>query len=118
LGGYDASRYATERIHARAADGAEIPISLVYPKAHPPGPQPMLLTGYGAYGFPYPATFSYSRVSLLDRGVSFAIAHVRGGGELGKRWHDAGRMARKPNSFSDFVAVAEALVQEGLTEPA
>jgi oligopeptidase B len=115
LGGYDASRYATERIHARAADGTEIPISLVYPKAHPPGPQPMLLTGYGAYGFPYPATFSYSRVSLLDRGVSFAIAHVRGGGELGKRWHDAGRMLNKRNTFDDFIAAAEQLEKGGYT---
>jgi oligopeptidase B len=117
LGGYDASRYATERIHARAADGAEIPISLVYPKAHPPGAQPMLLTGYGAYGFPYPATFSYSRVSLLDRGVSFAIAHVRGGGELGKRWHDAGRMLNKRNTFDDFIAAAEQLEKGGYTAP-
>jgi oligopeptidase B len=115
LGGSDASRYAAERLHARAADGTQIPISLVYLRDRPPGPQPMLLTGYGAYGFPYPTTFSYSRVSLLDRGVTFAIAHVRGGGELGKRWHDAGRMLNKHNTFDDFVAAAEQLEQGGYT---
>jgi oligopeptidase B len=115
LGGYDASRYTAERIHARAADGTQIPISLVYAKARPAGPQPMLLTGYGAYGFPYSTTFSYSRVSLLDRGVTFAIAHVRGGGELGKRWHDAGRMLNKRNTFDDFIAAAQQLEQDGHT---
>jgi oligopeptidase B len=105
----------TERITAAARDGTEIPISLVYPRGRPKGPAPMLLTGYGAYGYPLGATFSYSRVSLLERGITYAIAHVRGGGELGKPWHDQGRMARKHNSFDDFIACAEALIARGDT---
>ena len=75
----------------------------------------MLLAGYGAYGITYPVTFSSSRLSLLDRGVTVAIAHVRGGGEMGKRWHDAGRMLQKKNTFSDFIACAEFLIAEGYT---
>jgi len=73
----------------------------------------MLLVGYGAYGYPYPTGFSHARVSLLDRGMIFAIAHVRGGGELGKAWHDDGRMAQKMNSFTDFIDVAEHLLNAG-----
>lgn len=116
LGGYDPSRYRTARVHATAPDGTRIPISLVQrADAAPDGPRPMLLTGYGAYGYPYPTGFSSSRVSLLDRGVSFAIAHVRGGGDLGKAWHDAGRMAAKPNSFADFISAASFLVARGDT---
>jgi oligopeptidase B len=76
---------------------------------------PTLLTGYGAYGLSLNPVFSSNRISLLDRGVAFAIAHVRGGGELGKSWHDSGRMLNKENSFSDFVAVAEQLIHEGFT---
>ena len=93
LGGYDASRYSAERVHATAADGARIPISLVR-RADAPrdGTGPLLLAGYGAYGISLPVMFSSARLSLLDRGVAFAIAHIRGGGELGKRWHDGGRM--------------------------
>ncbi|MCL6639856.1 MAG: prolyl oligopeptidase family serine peptidase, partial [Candidatus Rokubacteria bacterium] len=118
LGGYDPTRYRTERLHATAADGTRIPISLVAPKDRAPGgPGPLLLTGYGAYGIPYPVTFSSTRLSLLERGVAYAIAHVRGGGEGGKRWHDAGRMAAKPNSFSDFIAAADFLAAEGWTAP-
>jgi oligopeptidase B len=117
LGGYDPARYRSERITARAADGTLIPISLVRRADAPAGPRPLLLTGYGAYGYPLPASFSYSRVSVLDRGVTFAIAHVRGGGELGKRWHDAGRMQHKANSFSDFIAAAEHLIGSGYTSP-
>ncbi|HXH82255.1 MAG TPA: S9 family peptidase, partial [Candidatus Tectomicrobia bacterium] len=116
LGGYDPARYRSERIHATAPDGAQIPISLVLPANAPrDGSMPMLLSGYGAYGIPYPVTFSSSRLSLLDRGVGFAIAHVRGGGEMGKRWHDQGRMEHKPNTFTDFVAAADHLVAEGYT---
>src|SRR5262249_44489237 len=105
LGGYDPSRYRTERLHATAADGTRIPISLVS-RADTPrdGTSPLCLTGYGAYGHPYPIAFSSARLSLLDRGVAFAIAHVRGGGELGKRWHDEGRMLSKRNTFTDFIA--------------
>jgi oligopeptidase B len=115
LGGYDATHYRAERIHARAKDGTAIPISLVYATDKPQGPRPMLLEGYGAYGYPYATTFSYSRVSLLDRGMIFGVAHVRGGGELGKRWHDAGRMLHKRNTFDDFIASAEQLIASGYT---
>jgi oligopeptidase B len=116
LGGYDPSRYRTERIHATAPDGTRIPISLVRrADARRDGASPMLLAGYGAYGYPYPVNFSSNRLSLLDRGVGVAIAHVRGGGELGKRWHDAGRMLNKRNTFTDFIAVADHLVASGYT---
>ena len=81
------------------------------------GSSPLLLAGYGAYGFPYPVMFSSSRLSLLERGVTFAIAHVRGGGDLGKRWHDAGRMLEKRNTFTDFIACAEHLIARGDTAP-
>jgi len=116
LGGYDPARYRSERRYAIAPDGTRVPISLVYRGDSPPeAARPMLLTGYGAYGLPYPVTFSSNRLSLLDRGVSFAIAHVRGGGEGGKRWHDAGRLKNKPNTFSDFIAVADHLVAHRYT---
>ena len=116
LGGYEPARYRSERVHATAPDGRRIPISLVCPADTPrDGASPMLLTGYGAYGVPYPVTFSSNRLSLLDRGVSVAIAHVRGGGELGKRWHDAGRMLNKRNTFTDFIAAAEFLQHSGYT---
>jgi oligopeptidase B len=116
LGGYDPTRYRSERIWATAPDGARVPISLVA-RAETPrdGSSAMLLSGYGAYGLPYPVTFSSSRLSLLDRGVTFAIAHIRGGGELGKRWHDAGRLLNKPNTFTDFIAGADHLVAQGYT---
>jgi oligopeptidase B len=116
LGGYDPSQYRAERIHARASDGTAVPISLVYRAGlRRDGTSPLVLTGYGAYGFPYPVTFSSNRLSLLDRGVAVAIAHVRGGGELGKRWHDAGRMLAKRNTFTDFITAADFLVQERYT---
>ena len=101
---------------AKAADGTQIPISLVYRKgAARDGRTPLLLTGYGSYGSSSNPTFSSNRVSLLDRGVVYAIAHVRGGGEMGKRWHDEGRMLAKKNTFTDFIAVAEHLVREKWT---
>ena len=117
-GGFDAARYGCERRSIPSHDGTPIPVSLVFRRV--PGltrPSPLLLTGYGAYGISFPVGFSSNRLSLLDRGVMVAIAHVRGGGELGKRWHDAGRMAHKRNSFLDFAAVADALIAEGTTEP-
>jgi oligopeptidase B len=116
LGGYDPSRYRTERAHAAAPDGTRIPLSIVY-RADAPrdGSAPLLLSGYGAYGIPFPVLFSSNRLSLLDRGVTMAIAHVRGGGELGKRWHDEGRMLRKRHTFTDFIACAEFLVTGGYT---
>jgi len=116
LGGFDPTKYRSERIHATAPDGTRVAISLVTrADAARDGSSPMLLAGYGAYGLPYPVNFSSSRLSLLDRGVSVAIAHVRGGGEGGKRWHDAGRMLAKPNTFTDFVAAADHLVAQGYT---
>jgi oligopeptidase B len=118
LGGYDPSRYRVERAHAMAADGARIPISLVRRAGTPRnGTSPLLLSGYGAYGISLPVMFSSARLSLLDRGVAFAIAHIRGGGELGKRWHDDGRMLCKRNTFTDFIAAAEFLVKRGDTRP-
>ncbi|MGE0455670.1 MAG: S9 family peptidase [Vicinamibacteria bacterium] len=116
LGGYDASAYRSERVWATALDGVRIPISLVYRVGFErDGRAPGFLYGYGSYGYPMPISFSSNRVSLLDRGVVFAIAHVRGGGEMGKAWHDAGRLANKINSFTDFMVAAEHLVVEGYT---
>lgn len=118
LGGYDPARYRSERFTVAAGDGTPIPVSLVCRADLPRGAEgPGLLTGYGAYGYPYPIAFSSARLSLLDRGVTFAIAHVRGGGELGKGWHDAGRMARKMNTFTDFMAVGESLQATGRVVP-
>ncbi len=115
LGGYDPARYRQERLHAVAPDGTRVPVSLVRRADLAPGPHPLLLAGYGSYGFSFPVTFDPARVSLLDRGVAFAVAHVRGGGEMGKRWHDAGRMMQKRNTFTDFIACAEFLEREGVT---
>jgi oligopeptidase B len=116
LGGYDRTQYVSERLLAVAPDGVRVPVSVVYRRgAGQGGPRPVLLSGYGSYGFPLPVTFSSSRLSLLDRGVGFALAHVRGGGEMGKPWHDQGRLRNKKNTFTDFIAVAEHLVREGYT---
>jgi oligopeptidase B len=113
-GGYDPARYEVQRLHASAADGTQIPISLVYRKGiSPDGKTPTLLYGYGAYGFSVPTAFIPNRVSLLERGVVFAMAHVRGGGELGKPWHDKGRMMAKRNTFTDFITCAEHLIKLG-----
>ncbi len=119
LGGYDPALYDSTQIMARSADGTEVPISLVWKRRWRMGqPQPLLMYGYGAYGIPVDPYFSSSRLSLLDRGVVFAIAHVRGGGDRGRRWYDDGKLASKPNSFTDLVACAEALVAQGWTTPA
>ncbi|MBI3661718.1 MAG: S9 family peptidase [Acidobacteria bacterium] len=116
LGGYDASRYQSERLHATAPDGTPVPVSLIYRKGlKRDGSAPLLLTGYGSYGFPLPVTFSSNRLSLLDRGFVIALAHVRGGGEMGKPWHDQGRMMNKKNTFTDFIAVAEHLIAQKFT---
>jgi oligopeptidase B len=116
LGGYDPTRYVSERLHAKASDGTAIPISIVYRRDVPrDGRNPLLLTGYGSYGASSDPEFSSNRVSLLDRGVVCAIAHVRGGGEMGKKWHDQGRMFAKKNTFTDFIAVAEHLIREKWT---
>jgi oligopeptidase B len=118
LGDFDSANYVSERLHAKAADGTPIPISLVRRKSTPrDGSAPLLLSGYGSYGFSMPVVFSSNRLSLLDRGMVYAIAHVRGGGELGKPWHDAGRMHQKMNSFTDFLACADYLVAKRYTSP-
>ena len=110
-GGYDPARYRTERIHATAPDGTRIPVSLVYrADVKRDGRAPLFLTGYGSYGAAYWIGFSPARLSLLDRGMVCAFAHIRGGGDLGKSWHDAGRMMNKRNTFTDFIAVAEHLI--------
>ncbi|MEO5844837.1 MAG: S9 family peptidase, partial [Caldimonas sp.] len=117
--GYEPSLYSSERTVAVAGDGTEVPISLVYRKdSKRDGPQPLLLYGYGSYGIPIDASFSQSRVSLLDRGVVFAIAHIRGGGDLGRSWYEAGKMAKKQTTFDDFIACAEKLITAGRTTPA
>jgi oligopeptidase B len=116
LGGYDPTHYQSERLWATASDGTRIPISIVYRKglAHD-GNAPMVLNGYGSYGSSQSATFSSNRLSLLDRGVVYAIAHIRGGGEMGKTWHDQGRMMKKKNTFTDFIASAEYLIAQKYT---
>jgi oligopeptidase B len=118
LGGYDASQYVCERLHATTNDGVRVPISLVRRRSAPlDGSAPLLLYGYGSYGHSIPVTFSSNRISLLDRGVIYAVAHIRGGGELGKPWHDAGRMRNKRNTFTDFIAAAEHLIAGHYTSP-
>jgi oligopeptidase B len=110
-GGYDASQYRSERIFATASDGVEVPISLVYRKSFERnGTTPLLLYGYGAYGHSIDPRFSSDRLSLLDRGFVFAIAHIRGGAELGEEWHDQGKLRHKKNTFTDFIACAEHLL--------
>jgi oligopeptidase B len=116
LGGYDKTQYQSERVWATAKDGVKVPISIAYKKGFKrEGTHPMFLIGYGSYGYPYPITFSSNRLSLLDRGVVFAIAHVRGGGDLGKTWHDDGKMQKKINTFTDFIAAAEHLIEQKYT---
>ncbi len=118
LGGYDPTQYVSERLHAATTDGARVPISIVYRKdTRLDGTAPSLLYGYGSYGYSMPVNFSSNRVSLLDRGVIFAFAHIRGGGELGKPWHDAGRLRQKRNTFTDFIASAEHLIARRYTTP-
>lgn len=115
-GGYDPADYVSERLEVIATDGARVPVSLVYKRGTPrDGSAPCLLYGYGSYGIPMPVSFSSNRLSLLDRGVVYAIAHVRGGGELGEPWHDAGKMMFKRNTFTDFINCAETLVRERYT---
>jgi oligopeptidase B len=115
-GGFDAKQYQAERVYATASDGTRIPVSLVYKKAFKrDGQRPLLLQGYGAYGISSDINFSIPRLSLLDRGVVYAIAHIRGGGEMGEEWHDQGKMMMKRNTFTDFIAAAEHLIKEKYT---
>jgi len=119
LGGFNASNYVAERINATSADGTLIPVSLVYRKGYKKdGVSPLLLYGYGSYGNTIDASFSSVRLSLLDRGFCFAIAHIRGGQEMGRYWYEDGKMMKKKNSFTDFIACAEFLVKEKYTSPA
>jgi oligopeptidase B len=116
LGGYDPTLYKSERVSAVAPDGTKVPISLVYKKdLKLDGSRPLLLDAYGSYGIPRNVSFNSNRLSLLDRGVVFATAHIRGGGDLGKEWHDAGKMMTKKNTFTDFIAAAEHLTKAGYT---
>ena len=111
-GGFDPSKYKSERIWATARDGTKVPISVVYRQdlKKEDGSNPLYVSGYGSYGFPLPVTFSPQRLSLLDRGVVMAYVHIRGGGEMGKPWHDAGRMMNKMNTFTDFIDCTEYLI--------
>jgi oligopeptidase B len=113
-GGYDRTRYQVQQIYATASDGVKIPISVVYLKgAKLDGKGPLYLTGYGSYGYSIDIGFNSDLFSMIDRGVVAAVAHIRGGGEMGKAWHDDGRMMHKKNTFTDFVASAEYLVAQG-----
>ena len=113
-GGYDRTRYQVEQIYATAADGMKVPISVVHLKtAKLDGTGPLYLYAYGSYGFPMDIFFNSNLFSMVDRGVVAAIAHIRGGGEMGKAWHDDGRMMHKKNTFTDFIACAEYLVSNG-----
>ena len=118
LGGYDSSRYVMERCYAKASDGTEIPISLVYRKGLVrDASNAVLLEAYGSYGISSDVDFSSDRLSLLDRGMVYALAHIRGGGDLGKEWHDQGKMMMKRNTFTDFIACAEELIAKKVTSP-
>jgi oligopeptidase B len=116
LGGYDPSQYQSERLFATASDGVKVPISLVYKKGLVKnGKAPMLLYGYGAYGISMDPGFASDRLTLLDRGFVYAIAHIRGGADLGKPWHEDGRILKKVNTFTDFIASAEFLIAQKFT---
>ena len=115
-GGFERANYESERVFATAGDGTRIPISVAYRRGvKKDGSAPLLLYAYGSYGYSVSPTFSASRLPLVDRGVVYAIAHVRGGGELGEPWREAGRMMKKQNTFDDFIACAEYLVAEKFT---
>ena len=118
VGGYRKDDYQTKRLWALARDGVSVPISLVYKKGiRRDGSSPALLYGYGSYGYSTDPYFSPTRLSLLDRGFIFAIAHVRGGQEMGRQWYEDGKMFRKKNTFTDFVDCAEFLIEEKYTSP-
>ena len=119
VGGYDASEYETKRLWATAADGTKVPVSLVYKKSmlRENGPNPTLLYGYGSYGITIDPSFSTVRLSLLDRGFVYAIAHIRGSQYMGRPWYENGKMFDKKNTFTDFINCAEALIEEGYATP-
>ena len=114
--GYDADKYRTERLKIAARDGTEVPVSIVYPKDFPKdGSAPLFLYAYGAYGYAIPPGFSTGRLSLLDRGFAYAIAHIRGGDDLGQQWYLDGKLEKRENTFNDFVDVAKGLIADGWT---
>jgi oligopeptidase B len=116
--GYDATQYSSERIFVTARDGAMVPVSLVYRKGFTAnGESPLLLYGYGSYGLRSDPAFRSERVSLLDRGFVFALAHIRGGADLGRGWYDSGKLLGKKNTFTDFIDCAEHLIQRNYTSP-
>jgi len=115
-GGYDPSQYVSKRQWVTVRDGVEVPLSIVYKKGfEPDGKRPLFLYAYGSYGFGMPATFSPSRLVLLDRGLSYVIAHIRGGNDMGEQWHDDGKLMHKMNTFNDFIDCAEYLIQQKWT---
>jgi oligopeptidase B len=115
-GGYDSAQYVSERQWVTVRDGVKVPLSIVYKKGFQrDGTRPLLLYAYGSYGFGMPATFSPSRLVLLDRGLPFVIAHIRGGDDMGEAWHDDGKLMHKKNTFNDFVDCAEYLIRERWT---
>jgi oligopeptidase B len=117
-GGFDRNDYQSERLLATARDGVKIPVSLVYRKGtEMNGQSPLLQHGYGSYGFSYPVTFSSARLSLLDRGFIVAVAHIRGGSEMGRHWYLNGRQHDKLNTFTDFIDVSRFLIEQGYTSP-
>jgi oligopeptidase B len=119
LGGYDPKNYITERIYVTARDGVKIPVSIVYKKGFEKnGKKPLLLYGYGSYGHSIDPTFSSNRLSLLDRGFAYAIAHIRGGEEMGRQWYEDGKLFKKKNTFTDFIDCADYLVAQHYTDSA
>jgi oligopeptidase B len=119
VGGYDKTQYVTKRLFATASDGVKIPLTVTYRKGlRRTGKNPTLLYGYGSYGVSIPDGFSSNRLSLLNRGMIFAVAHIRGGGEMGEEWHEQGKLMQKKNTFTDFIACAEFLIREKYTSPA
>jgi oligopeptidase B len=116
--GYDATQYVTERLIAPARDGVQVPVSVVYKQGfNKTGQAPLYLYGYGAYGHAIPPSFSTGRLSLLDRGFAFAIAHIRGGDDLGYHWYEEGKLTKRTNTFNDFVDVAQHLIEQQFTGP-
>jgi oligopeptidase B len=117
-GGFDRALYVSERVFATAQDGIQVPVSIVYRRDKKTAANPLHVYGYGSYGYSLPIGFNSNRLSLLDRGVVMAFAHIRGGGDMGKPWHDAGRLMQKQNTFTDFIAAVEHLTKHGYGDPA
>src|SRR5690606_24156248 len=116
VGDFDKNNYQSERIMVKARDGVEIPVSIVYRKGFKKdGSQPLLLYAYGSYGYSLDPSFSSVRLSLLDRGFAYAIAHIRGGEEMGRQWYEDGKLLKKKNTFYDFIDCGEYLVQNNYT---